>query len=158
MPTFDLVNYDRYYVMKTHPRDYDFSLLLKEVNLIIEYLECWLDIDGDDDDVDHSDEFLEEVVDIENKYLPTLKSIREDIVNLEIIHTKNINFLKYIVFHITKGFDIYTRTSFHNFYFAQKENGEYFMEVDNTTLIEYQYEEEEEEQEERAIRNKRYGE
>jgi hypothetical protein len=151
MPTFSLVNYDRFYVMKTHPRDYDFSLLLKEVNLIIEYLEYWLKFQLHDDDIDHSDEFLEEVVDIKNRYLPTLEIIRTFIITSEVIHVKNINFLKFIVFHITKGYD----TGYHDIFITQKENGKYFMKKDN---YEYEYEEEEEEEEERAIRNKRYGE
>ena len=142
MPTFDLVNYDRFYVMKTHPRDYDFSLLLKEVNLIIEYFEYWLKLHNvDDDDVDHSDEFLEEVGDIKKKYLPTLEIIRTFIITSEVIHVKNINFLKFIVFHITKGYD----TGFHNIFITQNENGKYFMNRDD---YDYEYECEGDEEEE----------
>lgn len=152
MPTFSLVNYDRFYVMKTHPRDYDFSILIKEVNLIIEYFEWWIKTHMCNDDFDEPQEhFWEEGIDIKNKYLPTLEIIRDNILNLEIIHTKNINFLKWIVFRITEGYD----TGFHNIFTTQNHSGKYFMKKDD---YEYEYEEAEEEEEERMRRKKRYEE
>jgi hypothetical protein len=142
MPTFSLVNYDRFYVMKTHPRDYDFSILIKEVNLIIEYFEWWLETHMCNDDFDEPQEsFWEEGKDIKNKYLPTLEIIRTFIITSEVIHVKNINFLKWIVFRITEGYD----TGFHNIFTTQNHSGKYFMKKDD---YEYEYEEEEEEKEE----------
>jgi len=130
--------------MKTHPRDYDFSILLKEVNLFTEYFEWWLKtyIRNDDFD-DHPESFWEEGKDIKKQYLPTLEIIRTNIICSEVIHVKNINFLKWIVFHITEGYD----TGFHNIFMSENENGKRFMNRDDF-MIEYGESDDEEEEEE----------
>lgn len=100
MSRFSYPNYDHFYIFKTHPRDYDFKLLLKEVNLIIEYFEWWVKTYIKCDDPVDDEDYHQQYDDVRKLYLPTLETIRTFIITSDVIHTKNINFLKCVIIHV----------------------------------------------------------